>query len=328
MQNSSTSSSVWSVCPSVSCCLSALWKMMRTSVCSSEEMDQSLDVPLSVEETRAEPAQSSVRPCSSTHEEECVPPMKKGVVKYTVSKELSIPVAEFYTSTLKNKKANDGKIRGFAPPSETVTSRTLSTDWLYSETLKIDALLADGSKFEANHGENVTLPFPMDKAEKADRLRIIFSITETTKNLSLIAQKCVPHEGCTVVDKSGVSVLVGGECVRVTIHNVNISRSGLYIAEAWFGKDVCEVKATLVVNKAPVSSSPAPPHSSSSPTPLSSSDLHWLYALIPVFIIIFIIILVFCCFYPVSQQKELENMIVSVAMNGCGEHSEALLTSS
>jgi len=30
------------------------------------------NVPLSVEETRAEPAQSSVRPCSLTHEEECV----------------------------------------------------------------------------------------------------------------------------------------------------------------------------------------------------------------------------------------------------------------
>jgi len=30
------------------------------------------NVPLSVEETRAEPAQSSVWPCSLTHEEECV----------------------------------------------------------------------------------------------------------------------------------------------------------------------------------------------------------------------------------------------------------------
>ncbi|CAM4675031.1 unnamed protein product [Leuciscus chuanchicus] len=222
--------------------------------------------------------------------------------------------------------------------------------------VSVDALLADGSKIEANHGENVTLPFPMDKAEKADRLRIIFK-EETTKNLSLISQKCVPHEGCAVVDKSGVSVLVGGECVRVTIHNVNISRSGLYIAQAFFGNNVSEVKATLVVNKAPVSSSPAPPHSSSSPTPLSSSDLHWLYALIPVFIIIIIIIiiLVFCCFCrrrkassqkqsasddegaretpavsrsSVSTERIGKDDCVAVAMNGCGEHPEALLTSS
>ncbi|XDV46534.1 hypothetical protein PO909_014416 [Leuciscus waleckii] len=201
-------------------------------------------------------------------------------------------------------------------------------------SVAIDALLADGSKIEANHGENVTLPFPMDKAEKADRLRIIFK-EETTKNLSLISQKCAPHEGCAVVDTSGVSVLVGGECVRVTIHNVNISRSGLYIAEAFFGKDVYEVKATLVVNKAPVSSSPAPPHSSSSsPTPLSSSDLHWLYALIPVFIII-IIILVFCCFCRwrripcFKRKKELGSSssdCVSVIVNGCGENTESLLT--
>jgi len=38
-------------------------------VSSFVEMD---NVPLSVEETRAEPAQSSVRPCSLTHEGECV----------------------------------------------------------------------------------------------------------------------------------------------------------------------------------------------------------------------------------------------------------------
>ncbi|XDV46535.1 hypothetical protein PO909_014417 [Leuciscus waleckii] len=113
--------------------------------------------------------------------------------------------------------------------------------------LVLVSVLADGSKIEANHGENVTLPFPMDKAEKADRLRIIFK-EETTKSLSLIAQKCVPHEGCAVVDTSGVSLIFGKECLSVIIQNVNISRSGLYIAEAFFGKDVCEVKATLVVN--------------------------------------------------------------------------------
>jgi len=39
------------------------------------------NVPLSVEETRAEPAQSSVRPCSLTHEEECVWAMMRMMMK-------------------------------------------------------------------------------------------------------------------------------------------------------------------------------------------------------------------------------------------------------
>ncbi|KAK7129416.1 hypothetical protein R3I94_017581 [Phoxinus phoxinus] len=175
----------------------------------------------------------------------------------------------------------------------------------------------------------------MDKAEEADRITFKEA---TTKNLVLIAQNCAPHEGCDVVHTPGVSVLVAGECVRVTIQNVNISRSGLYTAVAYFGKHVYEKTATLVVNKAPVSSSPAPPHSSSSPKPPRSSGLQWLYALLPVVLIIIIIILVYCFWKhrkavrnmklqikkkqpqkpqlspnpdPVSQQqKELETMIV------------------
>lgn len=56
-------------------------------------------------------------------------------------------------SSLK-KKANDGKIRSLAPPSETVTSRTVSTDWLYSETLKSAPIRS--AFFNANYGRYIT----------------------------------------------------------------------------------------------------------------------------------------------------------------------------
>lgn len=46
----------------------------------------------------------------------------------------------------------------------------------------------------------------------------------------------------------GVSLLVEEGRVSVTIQNVNSSRSGLYTAQAFFGKDTYEVNATLVVN--------------------------------------------------------------------------------
>ncbi|KAG1932435.1 uncharacterized protein LOC120471128 [Pimephales promelas] len=167
--------------------------------------------------------------------------------------------------------------------------------FFYFVLVSVDASLAEGSKIEANHGENVALAFPMDKAEEADRLRIIFE-EETTKKMFLVAQKCAPHEGCDNVDTPGVSLIFEIGCLSVIIQKVNISRSGLYIAQACFGKDVIEVIATLAVNKAPVSSTVSPPHSSSSPTPAHSSQPHRRYALITavIFIIIIIIICIIC----------------------------------
>jgi len=87
----------------------------------------------------------------------------------------------------------------------------------------------------------------MDKAEEADRLRIIFK-EETTKNMSLVAQKCAPHEGCDNVDTPGVSLIFEIGCLSVIIQKVDISRTGLYKAQTFFGEKVFEVNATLAVN--------------------------------------------------------------------------------
>jgi len=64
----------------------------------------------------------------------------------------------------------------------------------------------------------------------------------------LVAQKCAPHEGCDNVDTPGVSLIFGKGCLSVIIQKVNISRTGLYKAEAFFGEKVFEVIATLAVN--------------------------------------------------------------------------------
>ncbi|CAM4674992.1 unnamed protein product [Leuciscus chuanchicus] len=160
----------------------------------------------------------------------------------------------------------------------------------------ISALVVAGSKFEAMDGQNVTISFDTDEVEKADEVRITFK-EDKKEYAELIAQKPWVYDD---PPRPGVTLIVGKGCLSVIIQNVNISRSGLYKAEAYTGGKVCEVTATLVVNKAPVSSSPAPPHSSSiSPTPLSSSNLRGHYALIPVFIcIIFIIFIILCvCFW-------------------------------
>jgi len=64
----------------------------------------------------------------------------------------------------------------------------------------------------------------------------------------LVAQKCAPHEGCDNVDTPGVSLIFEKGCLSVIIQKVNISRSGLYKAEAFFGEKVFEVIATLAVH--------------------------------------------------------------------------------
>ncbi|KAK2886161.1 hypothetical protein Q8A67_016998 [Cirrhinus molitorella] len=65
MQNSNTRAAVTRVCSSVFICFSAVRKMLTTCGASGyTEMDRhSVDLPLSVEETRPEPVQSSVCPC-------------------------------------------------------------------------------------------------------------------------------------------------------------------------------------------------------------------------------------------------------------------------
>ncbi|CAM4675139.1 unnamed protein product [Leuciscus chuanchicus] len=136
-----------------------------------------------------------------------------------------------------------------------------------------DALVVAGSKFEAIDGQNVTISFDIDEVEKADEVKIIFKEDKKEYDV-LFAQKPWVYDD---PPRPGVTLIVGKGCLSVIIQNVDISRSGLYKAEAYTGKKVCEVTATLVVNKAPVSSSP---------TPLSSSDLHWLYALIPLVIVV------------------------------------------
>ncbi|CAM4675001.1 unnamed protein product [Leuciscus chuanchicus] len=209
------------------------------------------------------------------------------------------------------------------------------------------ALVVAGSKFEAMDGQNVTISFDTDEVEKADEVRITFK-EDKKEYAELIAQKPWVYDD---PPRPGVTLIVGKGCLSVIIQNVNISRSGLYKAEAYTGEKVCEVTATLVVNKAPVSSSPAPPHSSSSPTPLSSSDLHWLYALIPLVIVVsggvyFWKLRRASCQKQsasddegaretpavsrssVSTERIGKDDCVAVAMNGCGEHLEALLTSS
>ncbi|CAM4675094.1 unnamed protein product [Leuciscus chuanchicus] len=134
-------------------------------------------------------------------------------------------------------------------------------------------LVVAGSKFEAIDGQNVTISFDIDEVEKADEVRITFK-EDKKEYAELIAQKPWVYDD---PPRPGVSLIVGKGCLSVIIQNVNISRSGLYKAEAYTGKKVCEVTATLVVYKGPVSSSPKP---------LSSSDLQWLYALIPLVVVV------------------------------------------
>ncbi|XDV46519.1 hypothetical protein PO909_014404, partial [Leuciscus waleckii] len=149
-------------------------------------------------------------------------------------------------------------------------------------------MVVAGSKFEAIDGQNVTISFDIDEVEKADEVKISFK-EDKKEYAELIAQKPWVYDD---PPRPGVTLIVGKGCLSVIIQNVDISRSGLYKAEAYTGEKVFEVTATLVVNKAPVSSSPAPPHSSSSPTPLSSSDLHWIVIVIVIVIVIPLVIVV------------------------------------
>ncbi|KAK7132799.1 hypothetical protein R3I93_019132 [Phoxinus phoxinus] len=150
----------------------------------------------------------------------------------------------------------------------------------------ISGLVVAGSKFEAIDGQNVTISFDIDEVEKADEVRITFK--EDKKGYSvLLAQKPWVYDD---PPEPGVTLILGKGSVSVIIQDVNISRSGLYKAEAYTREKVCEETATLVVNKAPVSSSPAPPHSSSSPKPPRSSGLQWIVIVIVIVIALVIVI--------------------------------------
>ncbi|KAK7129418.1 hypothetical protein R3I94_017583 [Phoxinus phoxinus] len=136
-------------------------------------------------------------------------------------------------------------------------------------------LVVAGSKFEAIDGQNATISFDIEEVEKADEVKIIFK--EDKKGYSvLLAQEPWVYDDPPV---PGVTLILGKRCLSVIIQDVDISRSGLYRAQAFFRERVYEETATLVIIEAPVSSSPAPPHS-------SSSDLQWLYDLIPLVIVV------------------------------------------
>ncbi|CAM4675022.1 unnamed protein product [Leuciscus chuanchicus] len=106
------------------------------------------------------------------------------------------------------------------------------------------ALVVAGSKFEAMDGQNVTISFDIDEVEKADEMRISFK-EDKKEYAELIAQKPWVYDD---PPRPGVTLIVGKGCLSVIIQNVNISRSGLYKAEAYTGGKVSEVTATLVVN--------------------------------------------------------------------------------
>ncbi|ROL46829.1 hypothetical protein DPX16_1056 [Anabarilius grahami] len=107
----------------------------------------------------------------------------------------------------------------------------------------LSALIVAGLKFEATEGQNVTIYFNIDEV-LSDLVRITFK-QDNKENAVVIAEQPWNHEE---TPPPGVSLLVEKGRVNVTIQNVSISRnSGLYTAEAFFGKYTSEVNATLVV---------------------------------------------------------------------------------
>ncbi|KAK7129412.1 hypothetical protein R3I94_017577 [Phoxinus phoxinus] len=209
------------------------------------------------------------------------------------------------------------------------------------------------SKLEATEGDNVTIPFNTG-VERVDEVRIIFQ--GESKGKRLLAQFCSPESFpiCDPVETSHLQVEGGN--VSMILLNVNISRSGLYTAQVITANKVYEVTATLVVNQAPVSSSPASPHSSSRPKPPSSSKLIWIVIVIVIPLVI--IVSVGVCFWKLrkkskttadggGEEEEEETPTVSrssvttknkiwknncggcvaVPMNGCGENAESFLPS-
>ncbi|XP_077074160.1 uncharacterized protein LOC143725558 [Siphateles boraxobius] len=157
----------------------------------------------------------------------------------------------------------------------------------------------------------------------------------------LLAQYCSPDT--VPICESSEHVQVKGGNLSLTLVKVNSSSSGLYTAQVITDNKVFYVNATLVVNQASVSST-APPHSSSSPKPLRSSELRWIVIVIVISLII--VVSGGVCFWklrrkskkkkkkkklllspdPESQQKNNCGGCVAVAMNGCGENAEALVS--
>jgi len=90
----------------------------------------------------------------------------------------------------------------------------------------------------------VTISFDIHEVEKADKVKIIFK--EDKKEYSVvIAQKPWVYDD---PPPAGVTLKVREDRLSVIIQDVNIFRSGLYIARVFTGKKVSEVNATLVVN--------------------------------------------------------------------------------
>ncbi|XP_077074153.1 uncharacterized protein LOC143725553 isoform X2 [Siphateles boraxobius] len=161
--------------------------------------------------------------------------------------------------------------------------------WLFFAT---GAVHVAGSKLEATEGQNASIFFQTG-LERIDEVRIIFE--GERKGKLLLAHYCSPDADpiCDPIE-TPQHVQVKGGNVSLTLVKVNSSSSGLYTAQVITDNKVFYVNDTLVVNQAPVSSTTAPPHSSSSPKPSRSSDLRGLYALITAVIIIIILCVCFC----------------------------------
>ncbi|KAK9954696.1 hypothetical protein ABG768_016745 [Culter alburnus] len=188
----------------------------------------------------------------------------------------------------------------------------------------LSALIVAGSTFEATEGQNITIYFDIDDVETADPVKITFK--KDKEKPSVIAQRPWTYDENP---PAGVSLLVEKRRLSVTIQNVSISRnSGLYTAQAFFGKNVSEVNAVLVVNERPFSSSPAPPQTSSPKSPNSSQYQGLLITGVIISCGIIIIILASRYFWK-HRRARLEtpphSESVTVSLNDCGENLKALL---
>ncbi|XP_039530353.1 uncharacterized protein LOC120481004 [Pimephales promelas] len=211
-------------------------------------------------------------------------------------------------------------------PCSTIVLFSLAT--LFTVTISVSGHVS-GSKLEATEGHNVSIPFQTG-LERVDEVRIMRIIGEGERK-PLLAKYCSPHTFpiCDPIETPHHLQVKGGN-VSLFLVNVNISWSGLYTARVITDNHEFEVNTTLVVNQAPVSSSPAPPHSSS-PNPPRSTDLRWL---VPVTVIPLVIILFGgVCFWKLrmipcfnGEKDSGSSSSVSVSMNGGGETAEALLT--
>jgi len=90
----------------------------------------------------------------------------------------------------------------------------------------------------------VTISFDIYEVEKADEVKVIFK--EDNKEYAVV----IAQEPWVYDDPppAGVTLMVRKDRSSVIIQDVNISRSGLYIARVFTREKVFEVNATLVVS--------------------------------------------------------------------------------